>query len=111
MLCLHEAVLHNQMIPIIGQTAHLFVPSYTAELINWSSLDGLPLTGILVKPENFDPNKKYPMIVNFYEKSSNGLHRHIAPSPGRSTINYSFYTSRGYLIFIPFRKTVNSLRT
>ena len=73
----------------------------TAELVNWTSLDGLPLTGILVKPENFDPNKKYPMIVNFYEKSSNGLHRHIAPSPGRSTINYSFYTSRGYLIFNP----------
>ena len=73
----------------------------TAELVNWSSLDGLPLTGMLIKPENFDPNKKYPMIVNFYEKSSNGLHYHRAPSPGRSSINYSFYTSRGYLIFNP----------
>ena len=73
----------------------------TAELVNWTSLDGLPLKGILVKPEDFDPNKKYPMIVNFYEKSSNGIHRHIIPSPGRSTINYSFYASRGYLIFNP----------
>ena len=73
----------------------------TAELVNWSSLDGLPLTGMLIKPENFDPNKKYPMIVNFYEKSSNSLHTHRAPSPGRSSINYSFYTSRGYLIFNP----------
>ena len=73
----------------------------TADLVHWSSLDGLPLTGMLIKPENFDPNKKYPMIVNFYEKSSNGLHAHKAPSPGRSTINYSFYTSRGYLIFNP----------
>ena len=73
----------------------------TAELINWTSLDGLPLTGMLIKPENFDPDKKYPMIVNFYEKSSNGLHYHRAPSPGRSSINYSFYTSRGYLIFNP----------
>lgn len=73
----------------------------TAELVNWTSLDGLPLTGMLIKPENFDPNKKYPMIVNFYEKSSNGLHSHKAPNPGRSTINYSFYASRGYLIFNP----------
>ena len=48
----------------------------TAELVNWTSLDGLPLTGMLIKPENFDPDKKYPMIVNFYEKSSNGLHYH-----------------------------------
>ncbi len=73
----------------------------TAELINWTSLDGLSLTGMLIKPENFDPDKKYPMIVNFYEKSSNGLHYHRAPSPGRSSIIYSFYTSRGYLIFNP----------
>jgi len=73
----------------------------TAELVYWTSLDGLPLTGMLIKPENFDPSKKYPMIVNFYEKSSDGIHRHRAPSPGRSTINYSFYTSRGYLIFNP----------
>ena len=73
----------------------------TAELVNWTSLDGKALTGMLIKPENFDPNKKYPMIVNFYEKSSNGLFRHKAPSAGRSTINYSFYTSRGYVIFNP----------
>jgi dipeptidyl aminopeptidase/acylaminoacyl peptidase len=73
----------------------------TAELVHWTSLDGLPLTGMLIKPENFNPNKKYPMIVNFYEKSSNGLHNHKAPNPGRSTINYSFYASRGYVIFNP----------
>jgi len=73
----------------------------TSELVTWTSLDGKELTGMLIKPENFDSNKKYPMIVNFYEKSSNGLFRHRAPSEGRSTINYSFYTSRGYLIFNP----------
>ena len=73
----------------------------TAELVNWSSLDGLDLTGMLIKPENFDPNKKYPMIVNFYERSSNALHTHRVPNPGRSSINYSFYASRGYLIFNP----------
>jgi dipeptidyl aminopeptidase/acylaminoacyl peptidase len=73
----------------------------TSELVNWTSLDGIELTGMLIKPENFDPNKKYPMIVNFYERSSNGVYGHRAPSAGRSTINYSFYTSRGYIIFNP----------
>lgn len=71
------------------------------ELVNWTSLDGIPLTGMLVKPENFDPDKKYPMIVNFYERSSNGLNRHRPPSYVRSTISYSYYTSRGYIIFNP----------
>ena len=73
----------------------------TAELMHWYSLDGIPLTGMLIKPENFDPTKKYPLLVNFYERSSNSLHSHRAPNPGRSSINYSFYTSRGYVIFNP----------
>ncbi|MEM1321213.1 MAG: prolyl oligopeptidase family serine peptidase [Bacteroidota bacterium] len=71
------------------------------ELYQWTSLDGERLTGMLVKPENFDPNKKYPMIVNFYERSSDRLHSHRAPYPGRSTINYSYYANQGYLIFNP----------
>jgi dipeptidyl aminopeptidase/acylaminoacyl peptidase len=73
----------------------------TSEIVKWTSLDGLELEGMLIKPENFDPNKKYPMIVNYYEKSSNGVHTHRRPYPGRSTISYSFYASRGYIIFNP----------
>ncbi|MDG1040941.1 MAG: prolyl oligopeptidase family serine peptidase [Polaribacter sp.] len=73
----------------------------TIELHEFTSLEGKALKGLLVKPENFDPTKKYPMLVNFYERSSDGLHNHRAPSPGRSSINYSFYTSRGYVIFNP----------
>lgn len=73
----------------------------TIELVHWISLNGIPLTGMLVKPENFDPKKQYPMLVNFYERSSDGLNVHRAPVAGRSSINYSFYTSRGYLIFVP----------
>ncbi len=71
------------------------------ELVEWTDLNGEQLSGMLVKPENFDPNRKYPMIVNFYERSSNRLHQHRAPYPHRSTINYSFYANQGYLIFNP----------
>lgn len=73
----------------------------TMEPYTWTSLDGQSLDGLLVKPDNFDPNKKYPLIVNFYERSSDGLYRHRAPFPHRSTINYSFYVSKGYVIFNP----------
>lgn len=71
------------------------------ELYEWTSLEGKKLQGLLVKPEGFDPNKKYPMIVNFYERYSNRLHDHRAPYPHRSTINYAFYASKGYVIFNP----------
>ncbi len=71
------------------------------ELVRWTSLDNIPLEGLLFKPEGFDPAKKYPMIVNFYERNSENLHAHYAPFPHRSTINPTVYTSNGYLVFIP----------
>lgn len=73
----------------------------TMEMMEWTSLDGEKLQGLLVKPDDFDPNKKYPLIVNFYERSSDGIYRHRAPYPHRSTINYSYYVNRGYIIFNP----------
>lgn len=53
----------------------------TIELVKWNAPDGHSLEGLLVKPGNFDPAKKYPMIVNFYERSSDGLYTHRAPFP------------------------------
>lgn len=72
----------------------------TAELVEWNSLDGIPLQGILYKPDGFDPTKKYPMMVYFYERFSDRFHRYVSPAPGTS-INVSFYVSRGYVVFIP----------
>jgi dipeptidyl aminopeptidase/acylaminoacyl peptidase len=73
----------------------------SVEGINWTSLDNVPLEGLLYKPENFDPKKKYPMIVYFYEKEADNVHRHVAPAPIRASINYTFYASNGYLVFVP----------
>jgi dipeptidyl aminopeptidase/acylaminoacyl peptidase len=72
----------------------------SAELVSWTSADGTPLQGILYKPEDFDPSKQYPMMTFFYERYSDGLHSYFAPSAGTS-INRTFYTSRGYLVFVP----------
>lgn len=73
----------------------------TSELVEWTSFDGQKLQGILYKPENFDPLKKYPLIVYFYERSSDGLHSYISPGPSASTINRTFAVSNGYLVFVP----------
>ncbi|MGD8320013.1 MAG: prolyl oligopeptidase family serine peptidase [Gemmatimonadota bacterium] len=71
------------------------------ELVHWVSDDGTPLDGILVKPEGFDPSRQYPMMVYFYERMSDQLHAYQAPAAGSSSINRSFYASRGYLVFVP----------
>ena len=73
----------------------------TAELVSWISLDGRPLEGVIYKPANFDPNKKYPMMVNFYERNSETLYNYRMPEPHRSTIDYHLYNSNEYVIFNP----------
>ena len=73
----------------------------TAELVNWTTPKGFKSDGILYKPENFDPNKKYPMIVYFYEKLSDGLYNYQAPAPTPSRLNIPFFVSNGYLVFAP----------
>ncbi len=72
----------------------------TNELVQWQSMDGRTLQGILFKPEGFDPSQKYPMVTYFYESLSDGLHSYVAPG-GRNTINPTVYTSIGYLVFFP----------
>ncbi|WP_090997870.1 S9 family peptidase [Pedobacter insulae] len=73
----------------------------TAELVKWTTPKGYKSEGVLYKPENFDPNKKYPMIVYFYEKLSNSLYTYKAPAPSASSINIPYFVSNGYLVFTP----------
>ncbi len=73
----------------------------TAELMSWTTFDGKPTQGIVYKPENFDANKKYPVMIYFYEKHTDNLYQYFAPAPSRSIINIPFYCSRGYIVFTP----------
>ncbi len=73
----------------------------TAELFSWKAYNGKPATGIVYKPEDFDPKKKYPAICYFYEKLSDGLYQYIPPVPTPSRLNISFFVSRGYVVFVP----------
>ena len=43
-----------------------------------------PAPGMLVKPENFDPKKKYPMMVYIYERLSQNLHHFVDRRAGHS---------------------------
>lgn len=71
-----------------------------SELIDYLNADGVPLRAILTTPENFDPTKKYPLMVYIYEQLSQGLHRYVPPAPGTS-INITRYVSNGYVVLQP----------
>jgi dipeptidyl aminopeptidase/acylaminoacyl peptidase len=70
-------------------------------LVHWNSFSGESLEGLLYFPETIDPQKKYPMIVYFYERNADNLHEYTTPAPTRSTVNRTFYTSNDYIVFIP----------
>ena len=71
-----------------------------AELIDYANGDGKVLPAVLIKPDDFDASKKYPLMVYIYETMAEGLHRYYPPSPG-TNINFTRYVSHGYVILMP----------
>ena len=71
-----------------------------SELITYTTSDGQKLPAVLTVPEDFDPNKKYPLMVYIYERMANQLHRYVRPNVGTS-INVSRYVSNGYIVLRP----------
>lgn len=80
------------------QQSHLLWGS--GELIKYRNADGVELQAALYKPENFDPSKKYPMMIYVYERLSENVHNFVRPAPGTS-INLAYYVSNGYLVLTP----------
>jgi dipeptidyl aminopeptidase/acylaminoacyl peptidase len=71
-------------------------------LFDFKDRDGHKLQGILALPDDYKPGEKRPMLVNFYEKNSQNMHRYSAPSfltgMGSSPIEA---VSRGYVTMLP----------
>jgi len=72
----------------------------TQEMIDYTSADGKKLKALVAKPENFDPKKKYPMMVYIYEKMTDNMHRFVSPAPAQN-INVTRYVSNGYIVLRP----------
>lgn len=72
-----------------------------AELIKFK-LDEKILSGALISPANFNPQKKYPMIVYIYEKTSSRLNVFDPPSYyGYDGFNTLKYTTNDYFVLYP----------
>jgi len=73
----------------------------TEELVTFRSLNGESLNGILYRPGNFDPQKKHPVLVHYYEWESSRLHEYLQPEPIEDNINIPWFVSQGYIVFTP----------
>ena len=75
----------------------------TAQLVEWYAYDGKKSQGVLYLPEGFDQaaEASVPMLSVFYETGSEDLYYHYTMEPSWSWVNYPFYVSRGYAVFVP----------
>jgi dipeptidyl aminopeptidase/acylaminoacyl peptidase len=73
----------------------------TSELHSWKQIDRSYTQGILYKPEDFNPKKKYPVIIFYYEQFSHRLNQFPNPQLSIGPIDIPWFVSRGYIVFTP----------
>ena len=74
-------------------------PQPTHEVITWKSTDGTPIEGILHKPANFQPGKRYPLLIVIHGGPT-GTSR---PVPFSSTTTYpiDIWLNKGAIVLEP----------
>ncbi len=72
----------------------------SADLVEWNNVDGIPLQGVLIKPGNYQPGERYPVLVYFYRFFSQRLYEFNQPVINHRPC-FPLYTSNGYAIFLP----------
>ncbi|SHH16491.1 alpha/beta hydrolase family protein [Flavobacterium johnsoniae] len=73
-----------------------------SQLIEYQNSKGIKLKGALYYPAAYNPLKKYPMIVNIYERKSYELHKYQNPTYFvEAGFNSSVLTSEGYFVLQP----------
>lgn len=69
----------------------------TRELVSWKSTDGTAIEGVLIKPADFDPAKKYPLLCIIHGGPT-GVDRPALLSPDTRTYPSDIWAARGAVI-------------
>jgi dipeptidyl aminopeptidase/acylaminoacyl peptidase len=69
----------------------------TRELVTWKSTDGTEIEGVLIKPADFDPTKKYPLLCIIHGGPT-GVDRPALLSPDTRTYPSDIWAARGAVI-------------
>jgi dipeptidyl-peptidase-4 len=70
----------------------------SSEFVSFTTTDGIELNGMLIKPTDFDPNKKYPVLI--YNYSGPGSQIVKDSWQGANLIWHLMLAQKGYLVFM-----------
>ena len=73
----------------------------SVRITEWEDPQGKTQKGLLYLPEDYDPARKYPTIIYYYERSTPDLHKFSHAEPAWSIVLPSTYASNGYVILMP----------
>lgn len=73
----------------------------TVKLVEWTNYEKKQNKGLLYLPEDYDPKKEYPVLVQFYETHSGGLNIYPAPMLSPAMGDVMYFVSNGYIVFMP----------
>ncbi len=79
---------------VTGSAPDLRPPGIDKEVIRWTMHDGRRSQGILHKPKDFDPERKYPVMLIYYEKRMEWHNTYLPYDVGT-------WVDHGYLVFCP----------
>ena len=71
-----------------------------SELVSFRNTSGQDLQAALFYPADYETGRQYPLIVYFYEITSNTLHNYYVPSD-RTAYNPTVFTQNGYFVLRP----------
>jgi len=71
----------------------------SASVIQYKSRWGAPLQGALITPADYDPSKKYPMVLYIYERES-GMVNGYQPPADTNAYNLQVLSQSGYFVLV-----------
>jgi len=75
-------------------------PTGNTKVLAWKDSSGQALKGALLLPSNYEPGRRYPLIVDVYpEDDMAGSINYFGMSDG--LLNWQVFATRGYAVFVP----------
>lgn len=77
--------------------------SLRQEIISYTNSEGVSLKGVLYYPLNYDPSRKYPVVVHVYEVQHCSANHYLSASFEKNGLGFDirFLLGKGYFVYLP----------
>lgn len=85
---------------VSGINASLELPKFgKSEVITWKSKDGLEVEGIVTYPKDYEPGKKYPVVLQIHGGPAGVFTESFTGNPG--IYHTQYFAERGFVVIRP----------